>query len=95
MNHYLVTLAPADNPSLLDDLAAILSESFDFWAAERDDGLFFISSEDTSEQIFETLGSALELNLPNTLYVFQLSGTWAGFGTTNVRDALSERLKDR
>ncbi len=95
MKHFLVTLASTGNPSLLGALSDILSEGFDFWASEFDDGLFFISSELSAEDIFDALSDSLDLDLPNTLYVFQLAGAWAGFGTTNVREALSERLKDR
>lgn len=93
--HFLVTLASDGNPSLLEELSNVLAERFDFWASEFDEGLFFISSDESAEEILHALGEALDLDLPNTLYVFQLAGTWAGFGTTNVREALSERLKDR
>lgn len=92
MNNFVVTLFPDNSPELLGQLSDILSASFSVWAAEYDAGLFFISSDSSAEAIFDEVAPQLELDLPNSFFVFQLSGMWAGFGSTNTREALSERL---
>lgn len=92
MNNFLVTLFPDNSPELLGQLSDILSTSFNFWACEFEAGLFFISADCSAEEIFEEVAPQLELDLPNSFFVFQLSGSWAGFGSTNTREALSARL---
>jgi len=94
MNHYLIAFHSFERNSKRDKLQDVLSTDYDLWASEYDEGLFFISSVLSSEEISEQLEEDVQRGVTETLFVFQLSGTWAGSGTINTCEALRERLID-
>lgn len=94
MKSFVIALFPDESPHLLGELSDILtqSDSLHFWGTEFDSGLFFVSSDMDAKEIFDLITPDLELDLPHPLFVFQLAGSWAGSGTTNTLEALSDKL---
>jgi hypothetical protein len=93
MSDFIISFFPDGLQELLWRMAGIISSEFDVWASEHDAGVFFVSSELSAEEILEVLSSEVELPLTASLFVFQFSGSWAGFTNTTCRQALSERHK--
>lgn len=92
MRHFLVTFFNSGDHSRWDDFTEILKSKFGCWAAEPDQGLFFVSSELDAEEILQQIHSEMELSFAQFVYVFELTGSIAGFGTSNVLQAIEERV---
>jgi hypothetical protein len=93
VKHYLVTLhQPNIDPDSDQTIDAVLTANFDHWAAEADQGLYFISSPLSAHGIREIIGSSLDIDLADTLYVFELGGDWSPHGTTDVAREIAKRV---
>ena len=89
MKDFIISFFPDGAPDLLWRMAGVISSEFDVWAAEHDAGIFFISSELSAEEIFESLTSEVKLTDSAARFVFQFSGSWAGLANTDRWGKLS------
>ena len=91
---YPTTDTPGNTNGRSHDIAQIIDQLFTSVCCEFDDGLSFIKSDLNADSILQKLGDGVEPNLSETVYVMELAGDFSGFGTTKVKRALEDALRN-
>ncbi|MFT4177419.1 MAG: hypothetical protein QM627_12290 [Luteolibacter sp.] len=91
MKNFLV-IFHSSSPKKWSEFNDSIIELYQPWSTEMDEGLYFISSDDSARTIYDELSQAIEQKLPDTLYVFELCGSYSGGGSSHTRNELRERI---